>query len=105
MIPTVEQVLSVANGSDDPGMVELAEFLIDADPRRAMLLAAFDAVAALLADLVLFERSEPEAPAALRAWAAERNRSVVEREIGSGLIVLSVETAGRRHIDVHLKPI
>lgn len=69
-----------------------------------LLFAAFDSAAAIRADLVLFERDEPEAPAALRQWAASRGRTVVERDVALNMTVLSVATWSCRHIDVHLKP-
>lgn len=68
------------------------------------LAAAFDAAAAIRADLVLFERDEPGAPAAIRAWAASRGRALIERDISLGMTVLSVATSALRHIDVHLRP-
>lgn len=65
---------------------------------------AFDAATAIRADLVLFERDEPAAPAALQTWALHRNRTVVHRDLGAGLSVLSVATSNHRHIDVYLLP-
>ena len=74
------------------------------DDRRPLLCDAFDAASLLAADLVVFERDEPQAPEALRAWALATNRFVFERDLGCGMVVLSVLTRDNRHIDVHLKP-
>lgn len=72
--------------------------------------AAFDAVLALQADLVLDERWHPGAGEALTEWAAMRNKSVVPRDVGDGWPkgMLSVATAPRgtsreRSIDVYLR--
>lgn len=74
------------------------------DDRRPLLADAFDAASLLAADLVLFERDEPQAPEALRIWAEFHGRSVAERDLGCGMVVLSVLTRDSRHIDVHLVP-
>lgn len=59
-----------------PGRAD-AQFIGMSD--RARLIALFDLLAISEVDLVLFAHREPDAPAALRAWADARGVAVDER--------------------------
>lgn len=73
--------------------------------RTRALFAAFDGAAGVRADLVLFDRDEPLAGAALRAWATLRGRVVDERpipEAGTYRTCLTVRPPAGRSIDVFI---
>lgn len=75
------------------------------EPQRCVtvrLVAAFEAVAALRGDLVIWEHDEPEAPTTLVLWASAR-RLQAERHGGDANPVLSVRTSPTREIRVYLE--
>lgn len=49
---------------------------------RERLFAAFSATLDVCGELVIFERDEPSAPAALRVWAEATERSIHESDLG-----------------------
>lgn len=71
--------------------------------------AAFDAISALPADLVLDERYHPGAGAALTDWAYQHRKFVAQRDVigwPSGMLSVSVGmpgTTSSRSIDVYLR--
>lgn len=72
---------------------------------KQRLLDVFSAVADTNAELVVFEKDEPEAPEALRAWATSVETRLHEQRLEDGARVLFVEFAThRRGIQVYSQP-
>ena len=81
MIATTRQSIQVI--ADAPAPRELPPIAArrSTPTDRRLLLEALDAASLVLVDLVLWERDEPLAPEAFRAWAGVRGAILVERRL------------------------